>query len=118
MTEDSITTVESIIDQFSSRFSQFKNFEQISKFIIYPDLTKVDELDMEIFEWLKLENFEMQLIDFQSSAIWRQKFIDLRENLEIIERERLEEKINNIAESKIINAWQTIPEEFKSLRIF
>ena len=58
----------------------------------------------------------MQLIDFQSSAVWRQKFIDLKENLEIIERERLEEKINNNAESKIINAWQTIPEEFKSLK--
>ena len=99
-----------------SRFSQFKNFEEISKFIIYPDITKVDELDLEIFEWLKLEYFEMQLIDFQSSAVWRQKFIDLKENLEIIERERLEEKINNNAESKIINAWQTIPEEFKSLK--
>ena len=31
---------------------------------------------------------EMQLIGFQSRSIWKQKFIDLRSNLEVIENDR------------------------------
>ncbi|GFV03698.1 general transcription factor II-I repeat domain-containing protein 2A [Trichonephila clavipes] len=36
-----------------------------------------------------MEEFEMQLIDFQSSSVWIQKCTETREKLELIETERL-----------------------------
>ena len=40
-----------------------------------------------------MDKFEVQLIEFQSSSIWKQKFIDLRVQLEKTERRRLEKVI-------------------------
>jgi hypothetical protein len=44
---------------------------------------------LERLQWIDLKNFEMQLINLQSSSIWSQKFIDLGAELENIERDRL-----------------------------
>ena len=46
-------------------------------------------MNLKVFEYMDLKDFEMQLADFQSSSIWMQKFIDLRAVLEKIERDRL-----------------------------
>ncbi|KAH9510634.1 hypothetical protein DERF_009150 [Dermatophagoides farinae] len=42
----------------------------------------------------------MQLVEFQSSTIWKQKFVDLRNDLENIESNRLLDQIHKIAEMK------------------
>jgi len=31
-----------------------------------------------MFDWMELQVFEKQLFELQSSAIWRQKYVDLR----------------------------------------
>ena len=53
----------------------------------------------------------MQLIEFKSS--WKQKFIDLKVDLENIENRRLEKRIlERSPESKLWRAWNAIPENF------
>ena len=43
----------------------------------------MEELDLLKFSWIDMDKFEMKLIEFQSSSIWKQKFIDLRvDNIE------------------------------------
>ena len=54
---------------------------------------QMEELNLQMFSWIDMDKFEMQLIKFQSSPIWKQKFIDLRVELEKIERRRLEKVI-------------------------
>ena len=50
----------------------------------------MEELNLQMFSWIDMDKFEMQLIEFQSSSIWKLKFIDLRVELEKIERRRSE----------------------------
>jgi hypothetical protein len=52
-----------------------------------------------MLQWIDLNNFEMQVIYLQSSSIWRQKFIDLRPELENIGRDRLVGSTLKIAEN-------------------
>ena len=84
-TQESSVVIQSIINEFSSRFKQFRRFENTSKFILYPDTLSADDLNLEIFEWLNLVDIEMKFINFQSSSRWKQKLVDLRTALEIIE---------------------------------
>ena len=66
-----------------------------------------------------MDKFEMQLIEFQSSSIWKQKFIDLRVELEKIERRRLEKGIvERSAEHELLRVWNAIPENFSCLKNF
>ena len=44
----------------------------------------MEELNLQKFSWINMDKFEMELIEFQSSSIWKQKFIDLRVDLENI----------------------------------
>jgi len=37
-----------------------------------------------MFDWMELQGFEKQLLDLQSSSIWRQKYVDLRVRPQII----------------------------------
>ncbi|GFW83390.1 pregnancy zone protein [Trichonephila clavipes] len=46
------------------------------------------------FDWLEIEELETQLIDFQSSSIWIQKFIETRKKLELTEAKRLTSNIS------------------------
>ena len=85
VTEEFISVIYSSIKEFSARFSQFKELSEILKFIMYPDVTSFDKLNLSQFDLLEIEEFEMQLIDFQSSSIWIQKFIETRKELELIE---------------------------------
>ncbi|GBN37251.1 hypothetical protein AVEN_125563-1 [Araneus ventricosus] len=86
-TEKFISVIDSSINEFSARFSQFKELSETLKFIMYPDVTSVDKLNLSQFDWLEIEEFEMQLIDFQPSSTWIQKFIEKRKELELIETE-------------------------------
>jgi hypothetical protein len=58
----------------------------------------------------------MQLIDLQSISIWRQKFIDLRSELETIERYRFVGSTLNIAENEDLKNWNSIPKTFDCLK--
>ena len=46
---------------------------------------QMEELNLQMFSRIDMDKFEMQLIEFQGSSIWKQKFIDLRVELEKIE---------------------------------
>ncbi|GFV78345.1 uncharacterized protein TNCV_95051 [Trichonephila clavipes] len=80
--------MDSLIKEFSARFSQLKASETF-KVIMYPDEISFDKLNLSQFDWLEIEELEIQLIDFQSSSIWIQKYIETRKKLELIEAERL-----------------------------
>ncbi|GBN69232.1 General transcription factor II-I repeat domain-containing protein 2A [Araneus ventricosus] len=78
VTEEFISVIDSSINEFSARFSQFKELSETLKFIMYPDVTSFDKLNLSQFDWLEIEEFEMQPINFQSSSTWIQKFIETR----------------------------------------
>ncbi|GFX69181.1 dimer_Tnp_hAT domain-containing protein [Trichonephila clavipes] len=58
----------------------------------------------------------MQLIDFQSSSIWIQKFIETRKKLELIEAERLTSNISKNTSNEILETWNSIPDAFNCLK--
>ena len=61
----------------------------------------------------------MQLIEFQSDSIWKQKFIDLRVDLKNIEKRRLEKGIQErSAKKQLLRTWNAIPENFLYLKNF
>ena len=49
-----------------------------------------------------MDKFEMELIEFQSSSIWKQKFIDLRVDLENIKKRLLKNFIDYLFNFKIL----------------
>lgn len=58
----------------------------------------------------------MQLIDFQSSTIWIEKFFETRKELELIESERLTSNLNKNANNKILETWNALPDTFSCLK--
>ena len=112
-----LNIIESTVEQFSTRFAKFRELEETAKFIKFPDSIKLDELNLQMFSWIDMDDFEMQLIEFQSSSIWRQKFVDLRADLENIEKERLETGVTESnAENEVLRTWNTIPKNFVCLK--
>ena len=70
-----------------------------------------------MFSLIDTDKFQLQLIEFQSSSIWKQKFIDLRAELEKIERRRLEKGIvERSAEHELLRVWNAIPENIFMLK--
>ncbi|GFU45608.1 dimer_Tnp_hAT domain-containing protein [Trichonephila clavipes] len=101
------------LKEFSARFSQFKELSETFKFIMYPDVISFDKLNLSQFDWLEIE---VQLIDFQSSSIWIQKFIETRKKLELIEAERLTSNISKNTSNEILETWNSIPDAFNCLK--
>ena len=85
-----LNTVESAGEDFFTRFTKFRELEEKAKLMRFPDNIKMAKLNLQKFSWIDMDEFKMQLIEFQSSSIWKQKFIDLRVDLENIEKRRLE----------------------------
>ncbi|KAK1343817.1 hypothetical protein QTO34_014370 [Cnephaeus nilssonii] len=81
--------LDSLLDQFSDRFSQFRSLEQTMKIIKYPDVVVYSSLELNGFQWMQIDDLEMQLAEFQDS-IWAQVFVNLRSKLENLERCHLE----------------------------
>ena len=71
---------------------------------------QIEELNLQMLSWIDMDKFGMQLIEFQSSSIWKQKLIDLRVELENIERRRLEK------EHELLRVWNAIPENIFMLQ--
>ena len=66
-----------------------------------------------------MDKFEIELIEFQSSLIWKQKFIDLRVDLKNIEKRRLEKGIlEKSAENELLRTWNAIPKNFSCVKSF
>ncbi|GFU45633.1 general transcription factor II-I repeat domain-containing protein 2A [Trichonephila clavipes] len=80
---------------------------------MYPDVISFDKLNLSQFDWLEIE---VQLIDFQSSSIWIQKFIETRKKLELIEAERLTSNISKNTSNEILETWNSIPDAFNCLK--
>ena len=99
-----------LIYECASRFTQFREFAETIQFILHPDSTSLATPNLESLKWLDLEDMEMQLIDFQSNCIWKQKFIDLRSDLELTENDRAHGVITCNAE-KVLKTWNTIPDQ-------
>ena len=83
-----LNIIESVGEQFFARFSKFRELEETANFMRFPDSIKMEELNLQKFSWIHMDKFEMELIELQSSSIWKQKFIDLRVDLENIEKRR------------------------------
>ncbi|GFX27776.1 transposable element Tcb1 transposase [Trichonephila clavipes] len=114
--DDFISIMDSLIKEFSARFSQFKELSETFKIIMYSDEISFDKLNLSQFDWLEIEELEMQLIDFQSSLIWIQKYIETRKKLELIEAERLTSNISKNTSNEILETWNSIPEAFNCLK--
>lgn len=66
---------------------------------------------------MNLDDFEMQLVDFQSSTIWKEKFVMLRNELEEIQRDRAIGKLVVNIGDKILKVWNEIPKDYSTLKI-
>ncbi|GFY06930.1 general transcription factor II-I repeat domain-containing protein 2A [Trichonephila clavipes] len=104
--DDFISIMDSLIKEFSARFSRFKELLETFKFIMYPDVISFVKLNLSQFDWLEIEELEMQLIDFQYSSIWIQKFI----------AERLTSNISKNTSNEILEIWNSIPDAFNCLK--
>ena len=72
-----------LTSQFCNRFQDFQRFGPLFSFLINSRGSK--DLYLSAFEWIDIENFQMQLIDFKASLLWASKFHDLRKSLETAE---------------------------------
>ena len=113
-----LSVLNSLKDQFCSRFVQFRELEDAILFIKYPDQASFPKLKTDLFEWLGIDNFEMELAELQSSFIWKQKFINLRADLEKRERDRLTGSSSRNEDEELMCAWNDIPEIFSALKKF
>ena len=58
------------------------------------------------FEWMDIEDFQLQLIDFKASLLWTSKFVDLRKSRETIENKK----------KNILPRWKSLQEKFSCLK--
>ncbi|KAM4026769.1 general transcription factor II-I repeat domain-containing protein 2A-like [Anomaloglossus baeobatrachus] len=107
--------LDSLLDQFSDRFNQFRSLEQTMKIIKYPDVVVYSSLELNGFQWMQIDDLKMQLAEFQDS-IWAQVFVDLRSKLENLERCRLENQEECHYEQEIWSAWNRLPDTFSTLK--
>ncbi|KAK1346697.1 hypothetical protein QTO34_000557 [Cnephaeus nilssonii] len=107
--------LDSLLDQFSDRFSQFRSLEQTMKIIKYPDVVVYSILELNGFQWMQIDDLEMQLAEFQDS-MWAQVFVDLRSKLENLERCCLENQEECHYEQEIWSAWNPLPDTFSTLK--
>ncbi|CAH1971898.1 unnamed protein product [Acanthoscelides obtectus] len=58
VTEEFISLIDYLIKEFSARFTQFKELSEIIKFIMYPDETSFNKLNLSQFDWLETKNLK------------------------------------------------------------
>jgi hypothetical protein len=52
----------------------FRHLKEIVKFFKYPDAVQ-----LEVFDWINLTNFKMELIELQAISVWCKKLVELTE---------------------------------------
>ncbi|GFX95092.1 dimer_Tnp_hAT domain-containing protein [Trichonephila clavipes] len=108
--------MDSLIKEFSARFSQFKELSETFKFIMYPDVISFDKLNLSQFDWLEIEELEMQLIDFSLVQYGFKSLLKQGKKLELIEAERLTSNISKNTSNEILETWNSIPDAFNCLK--
>ncbi|GLV33419.1 hypothetical protein CBL_20160, partial [Carabus blaptoides fortunei] len=111
-------------NSFGERFQQFRANKPTLAFIVRPLKTNVKELNLAPFG-TDAASLQMQLIDIQSKELWNNKFTDLSNRLEELERE----KSNLISQHKwtamkqlptietiIFDSWNSLPERYDVLK--
>ena len=93
-----------LTSQFCNKFQDFQRFGPLFSFLINPQGS--EDLDLSAFEWMDIEDFQMQLIDFKASLLWVSKFDDLRKSLETAEN----------SQTSILTCWKSFPEKFDCLK--
>ena len=93
-----------LTSQFRNRFHDFQRFGPLFSFLINPQGSK--DLELSAFEWMNIEDFQMQLIDFKASLLWASKFDDLRKSLKTAEN----------SQTSIFACWKSLQEKFDCLK--
>ncbi|XP_058027186.1 general transcription factor II-I repeat domain-containing protein 2-like [Ahaetulla prasina] len=99
---------------FSNRFIQFRKMETTLGFLTSPDKAEFEELDLSCLHWLDLGNLEMELVEFQESSMWKNKFYSLRQTLEKIEGVTKDSTVSS--ENEVLKVWNSLPVNFKSMK--
>ena len=103
---------------FCERFANFQKMDSTLQFIISPHTIKFEDIETTFFSWLNIDHLEVELMEFQNSTIWKNKFLELTSALEKKisccdnAEEAPEEKIENI----ILKVWNAIPNTFSSMK--
>lgn len=103
----------------SERFFQFRELDTTLQFILFPNTIQFEDLKLTNFDWLDLGNLEMELIEFQESAVWKTKFIDMNQKLqedEIKLSMKNTESIESRAENIIHAEWNSLPKSFETMK--
>lgn len=100
--------IKTLKEEFSKRCADFQAHESIMPFIIKPDLIDLEliSFNLNLFKWMEIDDFEMQLIKLRSSELW--KFVELRKTLQ-----------GGCSETSttILNCWCSLPDaKFSSLK--
>jgi len=73
-----------------------------------------------MFDWMELEVFEMQLLELQSSSIWRKKYVDLRVRPQIINYtwslQWISLELQLSAENEVLSVLSELLEAFNSMK--
>ncbi|KAG7174378.1 hypothetical protein Hamer_G003317 [Homarus americanus] len=93
--------------KFSVRFQDFQHIGPTFSFLIKPENFEESDLDLSLFEWMKIGDLEMQLIDFKLFSLWVVKFTELRKTLETTASDH---------EVSILSCWTSLPEKFDCMK--
>lgn len=73
-----------------------------------------------MLDWLNLDDFQIKVVDFKSSTIWKQTLFILRNWLEEIERDRAISSLSSFVENtekKNLKVWNKIPQDNSTSKI-
>ncbi|KAK2579156.1 hypothetical protein KPH14_011606 [Odynerus spinipes] len=96
-----------IKSEYESRFQSLKKHGEMFTFIIKPDEIEENIINLQYFEYLRIDNFSLEMIDFKSSTLWTDKFKKLRNDLENTEDNHF---------LMISTCWSSLPTRFSSLK--
>jgi hypothetical protein len=99
--------LETLKAEFAKRSQDFNIHGSLFSYLIKPDLLDLTTTQLELFNWMNVDDFEMQLVEFKSSELWTSKFVELRKSLE---DENLEKS------PAILGCWTSLPNSFMSLK--
>lgn len=54
--------IQSLIQEFSARFTQIKEFEETLKFILYPDTIPFEKFNLKVLECLNFNELEDEIL--------------------------------------------------------
>ena len=92
---------------FKERFSDLQKYSPMFKFILQPDIKDSFKIDKGYFKFLNIDNFELELSEFNSSEIWKIKFKETREEIM---------KDENRYYDILIKTWTDIPSRFSCMK--